>query len=102
MRREEPASGSASSAWLAGVFLLALAAGAGALVWQRRTGLGRWGGVRPATGTAIARLSSQALTPQASVHALRWHGEEILIACTAQQVTVIARQPADPGRGDGA
>lgn len=39
-----------------------------------------------------ARLASVALTPQASVHVVQWHGEEFLLACTAQQVTVLSQR----------
>ena len=50
---------------------------------------------------ALVRLSSQALTPHASVHAVRWKGEELLIGCTAQHVTLLSRRPASPVQGDG-
>lgn len=39
-----------------------------------------------------ARLASVALTPQASVHVVQWHGEEFLLACTPQQVTVLSQR----------
>lgn len=42
-----------------------------------------------------ARLASVPLTPQASVHVVQWHGQEFLLACTAQQVTVLSQRPAD-------
>lgn len=48
---------------------------------------------------ALVRLSSQALTPHASVHAVRWKGEELLIGCTAQHVTLLSRRPAAPVEG---
>lgn len=44
----------------------------------------------------LTRRASQALTPHASVHVLRWNGEEILLGCTAQQIRVLARKSVDP------
>jgi flagellar biogenesis protein FliO len=49
---------------------------------------------------AIVRLSSQALTPQASVHAVQWNGEEFLLGCTAQQVTLLSRRSAPGSAGE--
>jgi len=81
--------------WLAFLVLLALAAGAGVFVLRRRGAAGllqAWQGARSTPG--IERVASQPLTPQASVHAVRWGGEEILLGCTSTQVTVLARRPA--------
>lgn len=47
------------------------------------------------------RLSSQALTPQASVHAVAWNGEEYLVGCTSQQVILLARKGIPPAGGEG-
>ena len=62
---------------------------------------GRAGSARcNCSGTAARRArlpSSQALTPHASVHAVQWKGEEFLLACTPQQVTLVARRPLDVG-----
>lgn len=44
----------------------------------------------------LSRVSSQTLTAQASVHVVTWHGEELLLGCTPQSVTVLARHPAPP------
>ncbi len=46
-----------------------------------------------------SRLGSVALTPQASVHVVKWHGEEYLLACTPQQVTVLSQRKA-AGEGE--
>lgn len=103
LKREEPAA-SGGSSWLAAAILLAvLLMAAGALLLRRR-GVAGWAQRWQAAGSAgapIARLSSRALTPQASVHAIRWAGEELLLACTPQQVTVLARRPLPPPAGAG-
>ena len=44
---------------------------------------------------APARKASVPLTPQASVHVVQWHGQEFLLACTAQQVTVLSQREVD-------
>lgn len=49
---------------------------------------------------AAARLHSQSLTPQASVHVVQWNGEDLLLGCTAQQVTLLARRPAAGSPGE--
>ncbi|RYF58429.1 MAG: hypothetical protein EOO29_50060, partial [Comamonadaceae bacterium] len=89
-----------SGGWLAGVLLLALLATGGAAVVRRRGWKLHASAVDP--GGSIKRLASQALTPQASVHAIRWSGEELLLACTAHQVSVIARRPLRASEGDAA
>jgi hypothetical protein len=47
----------------------------------------------------VLRLSSQALTPQASVHAVQWRGDEYLLGCTAHRVTLLCRR-AIPGEAE--
>jgi hypothetical protein len=100
LRRDTPGE-SARPPWTALVVLLVLAAGAVVLVLRRRgpTGLLRaWPAARGSA--AIERIASQPLTPQASVHAVRWHGEELLLGCTGTQVTLLARRPVDtPEKG---
>lgn len=99
-RDESPAP--AAAGWLPAASLLVIVLAGVALVLVRRH---RVGGSRPWKGSAaadgIARLSSQALTPQASVHAIRWGGEELLLACTPQAVTVLARRPSPQADGAG-
>lgn len=63
------------------------------LGWAAAARAGR--GQRP-----IQRLASQALTPQASVHAVQWNGEEFLLGCTGQQVTLLARRSAPAPAGE--
>jgi flagellar biogenesis protein FliO len=99
VRRDEAPAG-LSLQWLfpLGV-LLALAGGAVVLV-RRRAGVS---GISPfkhlGRDPHLARLASQALTPHASVHVVRWGTEELLLGCTSQQVRVIARRPAGPASG---
>ena len=95
LRREEARPPDAAP-WVTGGALLALIAVAGALVAVRR---GRWqllpvGRTEAEPARLIVRLASQPLTAQASVHAIRWNGEELLVGCNAQQMTVLARRSA--------
>ena len=92
LRREgAPETG---SSWMPPIALLAVAGAGGAWAWWRRKARSRGLARSP---ERILRLSSQALTPQASVHAVQWNGEEFLLACTAQQVTLLSRRAATPG-----
>jgi len=82
--------------WTAMLALLVIAAGAALFVLRRRGPAALLQALPGARGgTAIERVASQALTQQASVHAVRWQGEEFLLGCTATQVTVLARKPAE-------
>jgi hypothetical protein len=98
LRRDaEPAADDGS--WMPSVLLLGLAVAAGGYaVWRRGAGAQAKSAARRGDA-AVARLSSQALTPHASVHAVQWKGEEFLLACTPQQVTLLARRPLDAGEG---
>ena len=98
LRRDaEPASD--GGFWMPSLLLLGLALAAGGYVaWRRGGSLADRSAGRRAD-RAITRISSQALTPQASVHAVAWNGEEYLLACTAQQVTLLARRAVDPAKG---
>ena len=83
--------------WIPPLLLLGLGLAAGGYAWWRRGA-----GAQPRSGArrvdaAVTRLSSQALTPHASVHAVQWNGEEFLLACTAQQVTLLARRALPSG-----
>lgn len=100
LRRDEARAADATP-WLTGTALLGLIAIAGAALAVRR---GRWG-LLPARSTGadagrrIERLATQVLTAQASVHAIRWNGEELLVACNAQQVTLLVRKPVAAAEG---
>jgi hypothetical protein len=89
--------------WIPVVVMLVLCAVAGGyVVWHKGVGAllgGQADGRRTPRGS-LARLTSQSLTPQASVHVLQWQGEELLVACTPQQVTLLARKAAAPTRVD--
>ncbi|MDB5860654.1 MAG: hypothetical protein JWQ76_4343 [Ramlibacter sp.] len=100
--RREPASTVGAPSWLAATGALALLALGGTVMVGRRR---QWtwlqaGRARIAPGHELVRISSQALTAQASLHAVRWNGEELLLACTPQQVTLLARHPVLPLQGD--
>lgn len=86
--------------WSPLVGLGALAVGAaGWWAWARQTGRRRLRNY-PGQGAAIVRLSSQGLTPHASVHAVRWNGEEYLLGCTSQKVTLLSRRKVMPTEGE--
>jgi hypothetical protein len=90
------------SLWLPLLVVLALSALAlGYVVWQKGFAAVVGGLVRGkgAARTPLVRLSSQALTPQASVHVLHWQGDEFLLACTGQQVVLLARKGATTAAG---
>lgn len=95
--KRELQGASAGGNWSIPALLLGLTGVAGAaMLVVRRSGSRLWAGAsavgkRPG---AITSLGRQVLTPQVSVHALRWQGEDLLLSCTAQEVTVIARRPA--------
>jgi len=88
--------------WMPAVLLLALVGVAGGIaVWQRGAGVFTAALRRPAREPRRGpeRLSSLVLTPQASVHVVQWQGEELLIGCTAQQLTVLCRRER-PAEGE--
>lgn len=104
LKRDAAASREPPGPWLPVALLLAVVAIGGVLVLRRHSLAGwtrSWKGTGATRGVGITRLNSQALTAQASVHAVRWDGEEILLGCTAHAVTVLARRPlpsAEPER----
>lgn len=83
---------------LVGLGVLAVGAG-GWWAWARQTGRRRLRH-HPGQGAAIVRLSSQGLTPHASVHAVRWNGEEYLLGCTSQGVTLLSRRAVTSTEGE--
>jgi hypothetical protein len=95
--RRDLAAGSEPAAWGSPLLMLGLAGAAGAGVFWWRNARARTGAAaKSRSETAmVVRLSSQALTPHASVHAVQWNGEEYLVGCTAQQVTLLSRRPVD-------
>lgn len=102
LRRDAPATPSGRP-WLAATAALALLALGGTVLVGRQR---RWNWLQPGksrahAGRELVRLSSQALTAQASLHAVRWNDEELLLACTGQQVTLIARRSVFAAQEDG-
>lgn len=93
--KREVAPTEQGSSWAALFILLGLAGAAAVFALRRRGAAGllkAWQGGRSVPG--IERVASQPLTPHASVHAVRWNGEELLLGCTSTQVTVLARRPS--------
>jgi hypothetical protein len=94
--RREPVTALPNAPWLGACGTLAVFAVGGTLLVGRRR---KWAwlrlrGERPQGARDLVRLASQPLTAQASLHAIRWHGEDLLLGCTPQQVTLLARHPA--------
>jgi hypothetical protein len=50
----------------------------------------------------VTRLTSRVLAKGASVHVLRWEGEDLLVGCTEQTMVVLGRRPVDARPGEGA
>lgn len=91
--RRDTAAETQGPPWFAFLVLIGLAAGAGVFVLRRRGAAGLFQGwQRGRAVSGIERIASQALTPHASVHAVCWNGEEVLLGCTSTQVTVLARR----------
>jgi flagellar biogenesis protein FliO len=98
LRREvaEDRPATQSAAWAA-LFLLALG-GVGFVIVRRGSVRGKRMGIgwqRPANGPVTLKPSARmALTPQVSLHVVEWHGEELLLGCTSQAVTLLSRRVA--------
>ena len=92
LRRDEAAPPSPPGGWPS-LALLTLAGAGGAWTLWRRRQRGKVALARSAEDPHVVRVSSQALTAQASVHVVRWNGEELLVCCTAQQAQLLARRP---------
>ena len=90
--RRDPPDLAPSFAWAPLAALLAAAGVAGIWLARQRWKAGAKTRVDAAREEALTRLSSQALTSQASLHVVRWNGEELLVACTSQQVMLLSRR----------
>ncbi len=83
-----------SAGWA--VLFVAVLAAAGFVMVRRRAlpGLGpgsHW--LRPAAKTSVPKaLWRTSLTQQASLHLVEWQGEELLLGCTPQSVSLLARR----------
>jgi hypothetical protein len=78
--------------------LLAAAAAAGFVAFRRKTGGGNGAGspwLRGAPKPGSPKLLGRTLlTQQASVHVIEWEGEELLLGCTSQTMSLLARRPS--------
>jgi hypothetical protein len=92
--RRDAAAGAEATTWAPAFALLSVAAAAAGL-WLWRRGATRGPGQRLARRqeAEVVRLSSQALTQQASVQVVQRQGEEYLVGCTGQQVTLLSCRP---------
>jgi hypothetical protein len=98
--RRDVAGPVTTGSWAPSALLVAATAAAGAWAVWRRSVRSRPGPRGEGGNIVVQRLSSQALTTQASVHAVRWNGEEFLLGCTAQQVTLLSRRASPDAAGD--
>jgi LPXTG-motif cell wall-anchored protein len=102
LRRDDADTGGGAQSVVTAALFLAVIAGAGLFLVRRRMP-GAFAGKGPAWLTSPAAsatpkvLGRTALTNQASVHTVEWGGEELLLGCTPQSVTVLARRPAQAG-----
>lgn len=102
LRRDSPSDGSMGETLAWAAFVVAALAAAGFLLVQRKnrsgTNAGRnWlrPGAKPWTPKLLGRTF---LTQQCSLHVVEWNGEELLLGCTPQSVSLLTRRPADPAR----
>jgi hypothetical protein len=94
VRRDADPTWGGTTWWPGWVGLAFVVAVGGWFAWRRGTRVITGKASRPRMeGSHAERVSSHALTPQASVHVVRWHGEELLLGCTPQQVTLLCRRP---------
>jgi flagellar biogenesis protein FliO len=92
--RRDAAEASPHMGWWPSLVLLTLAGAGGAWTLRRRARRGTTTAARKGEDRHAVRVSSQALTAHASVHVVRWNGEELLVGCTAQQLQLLARRNA--------
>jgi flagellar biogenesis protein FliO len=98
--KRDPEPGLDGGGWMPSALLFGLALGVGGYaVWRRSAGAQARAAARRGE-SAVTRLSSHPLTPHASVHTVQWNGEEFLLACTPQQVTVLARRASTGAQGE--
>jgi flagellar biogenesis protein FliO len=74
------------SAKLVGIALLALVAGAGVLLWNRRRTL--------AADPAVRLVAMRALGPKERIAVLEISGERLVLGVTPHRVSLLARRPA--------
>lgn len=93
LKREASREAFGSNGWEWGMLGLLLVAVAILGAYRKMKPSGRLTGA--GDKVMLQRLASQALTPQASVHCIRWKGEDLLVGCTAGSVTLLARKVSD-------
>jgi hypothetical protein len=58
-------------------------------------GIGRFPWLSKVDATQSPRsVGRTVLSPQVALHVVEWRGEELLLACTSQSISVVARHPA--------
>ena len=55
----------------------------------------RWLRTAPPSGSLPKLIGRTSLAPHATLHTVEWNGEELLLGCTAQSVTLVARRVAE-------
>jgi MYXO-CTERM domain-containing protein len=90
--RRDAAAGSDAPGWVPSAALLALTGIVGVWLVRRRSVAKATGLPGSPRAVPLIRIASLGLTPQASVHVVRWNGEELVLGCTAQQVTLLSRR----------
>ena len=64
---------------------------------------GGWRGLMAVRATAQLRVVESArLTPRSSVHVVQWNGQQWLLGCAEQGITVIGHQPGRPASAQAA
>ncbi|HSW16769.1 MAG TPA: flagellar biosynthetic protein FliO [Ramlibacter sp.] len=97
LRRDAADTASADVPWFTGLLLLGPLAAAGVALVRYQGGsiLPRRIRAGATARPELTRVASQSLTAQASVHVIRWGGEELLVGCTPAQVSLLSRRPLD-------
>jgi hypothetical protein len=103
LKRDSDSDSSLASSMGWAVVFLAVLAGVGFVLVQRKTGIspkGRWNWPhRAPDSAALTVLERSALTSQASLHVVRWNAEELLLGCTPNEITLLARRPVGELQG---
>jgi hypothetical protein len=102
LRREATSDGSLAESLVWAALLVAALAASGFLIVQRKNRTGTNAGrswLRPAAKPWLPKpLGRISLTQQCSLHVVEWNGEELLLGCTPQAVSLLKRRSADPAR----
>lgn len=101
LRRDDPGAGPLVRSLAVSAVLIAILGAV--LLRRRRSGTPRAPGSLPGLGwlarvgpgmpaASLQVLGSTRLTPRATVHVLRWDGDEWLVGCTDQGMTILGRR----------